>query len=194
MSNNHFQTGQQAVQNCDPWEKKNNVSHTTTPTFCRESISRPPSTGKGNPNWTWEPCWENEDQSSGRLGWLKLQGRALEKGKLSRKSSRNVLSSRPYMCEWNSTRQGKKWPRNYKLIQKFTQSRKTFKHQCSEWLMGGIFSNDLPPLLPQRTGLLNRTEPFLEWRPDLSLKTGPSEIRQICKELNWFTKTKCNVP
>lgn len=85
-----FRQGQ-AMQNCDPWEKKNKVSYTIPP-FCQETISRPPSTWEPKLNLVALLNWENEDRSSERLSWLKVTKSAIKEEAAQEESSRNVLS------------------------------------------------------------------------------------------------------
>lgn len=97
--------------------KKNKVSYIIPTSFCLETISRLQS--------TWEPKlnlvaklrkWRSEFRKAEVAGSYRESARQEEA--TQKESSRNVLSSRPCMCGWNPTKQGKKWQGIYRLILK----------------------------------------------------------------------------
>lgn len=177
------------MQNCGPWEKGNKqVELHNHPNFLPGDNFHTTKhrEGEAKLNLVNLLSQKNEDQSSGRLRWLEVTGQSARKEEATQKeSSRSVLSSkRSCMCEWNYTRQGKKWPQNYKVsnsqsLHKAGRCLST-RVERSWWLTWGIQWR-CPEGQTRGVGLnYFWSEGYI--KPTLSkFKKRPQGVNQICK-------------
>lgn len=101
MAFTHWTTGSTA-----PWplrKRKPKVSPTVIPAYWVEVVSRPHSTGRGNPNWAQWPCWVGKDRVRGGEDNYNLQVKIPARWELHREKSGALqcvpnLWLRTYLC------------------------------------------------------------------------------------------------